>query len=82
MASAVIEVDASTQRLQSASLVALAVIYVLPAAIPLNPNVNVVLTAALTVFAACLRTVGKTHEAEILSQKVCRFPACPMLNRC
>lgn len=72
MASAVVEVDAKTERLRDASLVALAAVYLLPAAVTLPPNVNVVLTATLTVFASCLRTVGKTHEAEILSQKVRR----------
>ena len=67
---AVIEVSKSTELLRDRSLIALAVVYLLPAIFPLPPSLNVVLTATITVFAACLRTVGKTHEAEILSQKV------------
>jgi hypothetical protein len=66
----IILVDRATERLRDNSLLGLAVVYLLPLVVALPPNINVVLTAALTVFCACLRTVGKTHEAEILSQKV------------
>jgi hypothetical protein len=65
-----IEVDGATERLRDISLALLGVIYILPLGYVLPPYANVVVTASLAVFAACLRTVGKTNEAELLSQKV------------
>lgn len=39
------------------------------------PAINVAVTATLTLAAACLRTVGKTNEAELLSKKeAMKFP--------
>ena len=75
----IIEVDRATEVLRDRSLIVLAVVYVLPAVLVLPPSLNVVLTASLTVFAACLKTVGKTHEAEVLSKKVCNpLYGCPV----
>ena len=42
------------------------------------PAVNVAATATLTVAAACLRTVGKTNEAELLSKKVRSHVTCAL----
>lgn len=67
---ALIEVDSATERLRDGALAVLAVIYVLPVVWVLPPSVNVALTASLTVFSACLRTVGRTNEAELVSKKV------------
>lgn len=67
---ALIEVDSATERLRDGALAVLAIIYVLPVAWVLPPSVNVALTASLTVFSACLRTVGRTNEAELVSKKV------------
>ena len=69
---AVVEVDAATERLRNWALLVLGIVYLLPAVYALPPNLNIVLTATLTVFTASLRTVGKTHEAEMLSQRVRR----------
>lgn len=72
---AIVQVDAATERLRNGALLALGFVYLLPAVYALPPNLNIVLTATLTVFTAGLRTVGKTHEAEMLSQKV-RYARC------
>jgi hypothetical protein len=67
----IVEVDKATERLRSVALTLLGVVFVLPLVYSPPPAANIVITAALTVFTASLRTVGRTHEAEILSQKVC-----------
>jgi hypothetical protein len=67
---AILKVDAATERLRSVALAVLGAVFVLPLIWSPPPAVNIVITAALTVFTASLRTVGRTHEAEILSQKV------------
>lgn len=67
---ALIEVDSATERLRDGSLAVLAAVYVLPLVWVLPPSVNVAVTASLTVFSACLRTVGRTNEAELVSKKV------------
>eukprot|EP00892_Ulva_mutabilis_P008067 jgi/Ulvmu1/5632/UM023_0172.1 len=72
---AVIEVDSATERLRDVSLAVLAAVYILPLVWVLPPSVNVALTASLTVFSACLRTVGRTNEAELVSKKeAMKFP--------
>lgn len=74
---ALIEVDRATERLRDGSLAILAIIYILPVVWVLPPSVNVTLTASLTVFSACLRTVGRTNEAELVSKKVsCHISGC------
>ena len=66
-----VKVDAATEKLTSLSLVVLLVLYLLPLVVHVPTNLNIVVTATCTVFTGCMRTVGKTHEAEILTQKVC-----------
>lgn len=75
---ALIEVDSATERLRDGSLAVLAAVYILPLAWVLPPSVNVALTASLTVFSACLRTVGRTNEAELVSKKVWQLDCVPL----
>ena len=70
MPAQVVEVGAATERLRDGCLIALGGVYLLPLVYCLPPAVNVAATATLTLAAACLRTVGKTNEAELLSKKV------------
>jgi hypothetical protein len=66
----VIEVDAATERLRDISLAVLGGLYLLPLVWCMPPAINVAATATVTLGAACLRTVGKTNEAELLSKGV------------
>jgi hypothetical protein len=76
MPAALVEVDAGTERLRDGCLAALGCVYLLPLVYTVPPGINVAATATLTLAAACLRTVGKTNEAELLSKKVRPYRSC------
>ncbi|WJX16916.1 hypothetical protein P8452_06894 [Trifolium repens] len=62
----------NTERIAN---LALAGLTLTPLVVKINPNVNVLLTASITVFVGCYRSVKLTPPSEIMSnQRAIRFP--------
>lgn len=56
---------------------ALIVWSLLPLLVPVNTSINVIVTAAITVYIGCRRSVKPTPPEESMTQKVCAAPSLP-----
>ena len=66
----VLKSDADINNPATKALVALAVLAVLPAALPVPANLNIIATASLCVFVGCWRSVKASPPEDSMSRKV------------
>lgn len=65
---------ATVRRINLLAHAALLIVALLPLVAPVPTNVNIVITAAITVFAGCWRSVKAEPPAEAMTKKVMTDP--------
>jgi len=74
----VLKSDADINNPATKALVALAILAVLPAFVPIPVNINIIATASLCVFVGCWRSVKASPPEDSMSRKVGSTP----VNEC